>query len=90
MKEWKQTKRRKAGLLPPEESLSVAPTGVLHATPDDNGVTVDGIDHVDSVGEGVVELPHELRAADLLCFLVTGVATDQARQQELERFPMIR
>ena len=63
---------------------------MLHATPDDNGVTVDSIDHVDSVGEGVVELPHELRAADLLCFLVTGVATDQARQQELERFPMMR
>ena len=85
MKEWKQTKRRKAGLLPPEESLSVAPTGVLHATPDDNGVTVDSIDHVDSVGEGVVELPHELRAADLLSFLVTGVATDQARQEEICR-----
>ena len=62
---------------------------MLHVTPDDKGVTVDCIDHVDSVGEGVVELTHELRAADLLSFLITSVATDQAIQEKTERCLML-
>ena len=62
---------------------------MLHVTPDDKGVTVDSIDHVDSVGEGVVELTHELRAADLLSFLVTGIPTDQAAQYTIS-YSMMR
>ena len=57
---------------------------MLHVTPDDKGVTVDSIHHVDSVGEAVVKLPHELRATDLLSFLITSVATDQTIQEEIE------
>ena len=63
---------------------------MLHVTPDDKGVTADSIDHVDSVGEGVVELTHELGAANLLSFLITSVATDQAIQEKTERCSMLK
>ena len=52
----KPTQHGKAGLLPPEESLCVDPSALLHAAPDHNGGPDDGVDNVDSVTDGVVEL----------------------------------
>ena len=77
----KPTQHGKAGLLPPEESLCVDPSALLHAAPDHDGVTVDGVDNVDSVTDGVVELAHVRGTADLLSLIIASVPTDEAGKE---------
>ena len=74
----KPTQHGKAGLLRPEESLCVEPSALLHAAPDHDGVSVDGVDNVDSVNDGVVELAHVLGTADLRSLIIASILADQA------------
>ena len=77
----KLTQPRKAGLIPPEESLHIVPPVLLHVAPHHEGVPVDGIDGVDRVGDGIVELAHVLRTADLLCLVITDVPAHKAAKK---------
>ena len=80
----KVTQPRKAGLIPPEESLHIVQPVLLHVAPHHDGVPVEGVYGVDRVGDGVVELAHVLRTADLLRLLITDVPTDKAGRKMIE------
>ena len=69
------TKPGIAGLIPPEESLRIGPSLLLHVAPHHDRVHTDGIHGVDHVGDAVVELAHVLGTADILCLLITDILT---------------
>ena len=71
----------KTKLLSPEESLCISPFTFLHVASHHDGVSVDGVDGVDTVGYGVVEPAHVLRTTDLLCFVITDVPTHQTEHK---------
>ena len=71
------TQPRKAGLIPPEESLCTDPSLLLHVAPHHDSVPVDGVDTVDHFGDVVVEHAHVLGTAYILCLIITDILTDK-------------